>query len=198
MGHIGSGRLRTLALQGVATAVTALLIGGAAVAFGQPLGAPLTAATETPTDGVTEDPTEEITEGVTEDPTEEVTEDPTEEVTEDPIEEVTDEATEEDDGENGNAHGKAVSDAARGVTPPVGNCRNHGHWVSTVAKGLASCDDNPRPAKAKVDEPAQRVKSPKAAKADKHTPTAGPSKAKAPKSSKAKSSGSGNGKGKRG
>ena len=46
---------------------------------------------------------------------------------------------------NGNAHGKAVSSAARGETPPVGECRNHGHWVSTVAKGLASCDDNPRP-----------------------------------------------------
>jgi hypothetical protein len=45
----------------------------------------------------------------------------------------------------GNGHGKAVSAAARGETPPVGNCRNHGHWVSTVAKGLASCDDN-RPA----------------------------------------------------
>lgn len=42
----------------------------------------------------------------------------------------------------GNGHGKAVSSAARGQTPPVGNCRNHGHWVSTVAKGLASCDDN--------------------------------------------------------
>lgn len=46
----------------------------------------------------------------------------------------------------GNAHGKAVSAAARGETPPVGNCSNHGHWVSTVAKGLDSCDDNPRPA----------------------------------------------------
>ncbi len=44
----------------------------------------------------------------------------------------------------GNAHGKTVSAAARGQTPPVGNCRNHGHWVSTVAKGKASCDDNPR------------------------------------------------------
>ena len=47
----------------------------------------------------------------------------------------------------GNAHGKAVSDAARGVTAPVGNCRNRGHWVSTVAKGKSSCDDNPKPAK---------------------------------------------------
>jgi len=47
---------------------------------------------------------------------------------------------------NGNAHGKAVSAAARGETEPVGDCRNHGHWVSTVAQGLESCDDNPRPA----------------------------------------------------
>ncbi|MPZ72447.1 MAG: hypothetical protein GEU74_04340 [Nitriliruptorales bacterium] len=46
----------------------------------------------------------------------------------------------------GNAHGKAVSAAARGATPPVGDCRNHGHWVSTIAKGQSSCDDNPRPA----------------------------------------------------
>ena len=48
-------------------------------------------------------------------------------------------------GNQGNGHGKTVSAAARGVTPPVGDCRNRGHWVSTVAKGLASCDDNPRP-----------------------------------------------------
>ena len=51
----------------------------------------------------------------------------------------------------GNAHGKAVSDAARGVTEPVGDCRNHGHWVSTVAKGKDSCDDNPRPPKGADD-----------------------------------------------
>ena len=48
--------------------------------------------------------------------------------------------------EDASAHGEAVSAAARGETEPVGDCRNHGHWVSTVAKGLASCDDNPRPA----------------------------------------------------
>ena len=48
---------------------------------------------------------------------------------------------------HGNSHGRAVSEAARGETPPVGACRNHGHWVSSVAKGLGSCDDNPKGAK---------------------------------------------------
>lgn len=49
-------------------------------------------------------------------------------------------------------HGAAVSAAARGETPPRGDCRNHGHWVSTVAKGLDSCDDNPRPPKGSADD----------------------------------------------
>ena len=52
----------------------------------------------------------------------------------------------------GAGHGTRVSAAARGETPPVGSCRNHGHWVSTVAKGLASCDDNPRPAPDAADD----------------------------------------------
>ena len=191
MGAISGGRLRTLALQAVATAVTALLIGGAAAALGQPLGEPTTAATELPTETVTDGPTEGPTEGVTEDPTEEVTEDPTEQVTDDPTEQVTEDATEEapDEDESAEGHGDAVSKAARGLTPPVGDCRNHGHWVSTVAKGLTSCDDNPRPAKSQVDEPAEPAKAPHAAKAPK-----APKPAKAAAPSKAAK---GKGKGKR-
>ena len=159
MTAISGGRLRTLALQAVATAVTALLLGGAAVAMGQPLGEPTVTATDLPTETVTDGPTvgvtEDPTEEVTEDPTEGVTEDPTENVTADPTEEVTGEPTEDSAStDDASGHGQAVSKAARGLTPPVGNCRNHGHWVSTVAKGLSSCDDNPRPAKAQVDEPA--------------------------------------------
>ena len=181
MAGISGGRLRTLALQGVATAVTALLIGGAAAALGQPLGDPTTAATELPTDGVTEGPTEGVTEGPTEqvtaDPTEEVNEDPTEDVAEEPNEEVGDEP---DGGHDG--HRSAVSQAARGLLPPVGSCRNHGHWVATVAKGLTSCDDNPRPAKAQVDEPAKA----KPAKAAKPARVSKPAKTlKAPKASAA-------------
>jgi hypothetical protein len=188
MGATSVARLRTLALQGIAAAVTALLIGGAAAAVGQPLTEPTAATTELPTDGVTEDPTEEVTE----DPTEEVTEDPTEEVTEDPTEEVTEDPTEdvveEPDGEG---DGNAVSKAARGLTPPVGNCRNHGHWVSTVAKGLSSCDDNPRPAKAQVDEPAKAAKAKdRPAHAGKPAHAAKPGKATAPgKSAGAKGKG---------
>lgn len=45
----------------------------------------------------------------------------------------------------GNGHGKAVSAAARGESELPDDCRNHGHWVSTVAKGLDSCTANPRP-----------------------------------------------------
>lgn len=168
MARIPVGRLRTLALQGVATAVTALLIGGAAAALGQPLDAPLTAATEGPTEGVTEGPTDEPSEQVS--------------------------TTEDGDS---NAYGKAVSEAARGLTPPVGNCRNHGHWVSTVAKGLDSCDDNPRPANGQVDEPAQRVKPPKASKAPKRGKPAHAASPGKNMADKAKGHGRGKGKGKR-
>lgn len=159
MTGIPVGRLRTLALQGVATAVTALLIGGAAVALGQPLADPAATSTESPTESVTDG----ATEGVTEEPTESITEGPVEEVTDEPAEKTEESVRTTEDGDD-NGHGKAVSRAARGLTPPVGDCRNHGHWVSTVAKGLDSCDDNPRPAHGSVSKASKPDKPAHAAK----------------------------------
>lgn len=167
-------RVQDVVMVALAAVVTSSLTAFAATA---PDPDPTSAeATESPSeivsDPVGDEPTETV---IDEEPTENVVDEEPTEVVEDPTEEFEElEPEDADDGDKGNAHGKAVSAAARGETPPVGDCRNHGHWVSTVAKGLASCDDNPRPAKDKAAAANSKTDRSQAAKPEKAAKPAKP------------------------
>ena len=140
-------RIREVLMVATAAVLTSALTAFAATAPDPEPTSGVTEATEGPSEVVSETVVEEPTEQVVEEEPTETVEPPKDTTVVEPEEETEEESEEpkapKPEGK-GNAHGKAVSAAARGITPPVGDCRNHGHWVSTVAKGLASCDDNPR------------------------------------------------------